>query len=185
MKKISYSDENQFLLQHRSKDISGMVFGRLTVVKFSHRQDRKTYWLCKCECGETAIVNARSLKAQNTKSCGCLHSEVASKTHKKPGYTYLINRKFLNYIKGAEKRKYKWDLTKEEFANLILKNCHYCGIDPSPLNGVDRFDNNQGYFKSNCVSCCKICNNSKSSMSPKEFEQWVMRIYGHLFEGDL
>lgn len=29
-------------------------------------------WLCKCDCGQTAIVETSNLTTGNTKSCGCL-----------------------------------------------------------------------------------------------------------------
>jgi 5-methylcytosine-specific restriction endonuclease McrA len=31
--------------------------------------------------------------------------------------------------------------------------------------GIDRIDNNKGYFWENCVPACKECNTSKSSCS--------------------
>ena len=36
-------------------DLVGQKFGRLTVVKFSHVRDSRTYWLCKCDCGTEVI----------------------------------------------------------------------------------------------------------------------------------
>lgn len=59
------------------KDLTGEHFGRLTVVGLSHR-DRwgKTVWTCLCECGTTTKVSPSSLKCGDTRSCGCLHSEI-------------------------------------------------------------------------------------------------------------
>ena len=39
-------------------------------------------WKCVCDCGNEVIVNAHSLKDGKTKSCGCLNTEVRSKTAK-------------------------------------------------------------------------------------------------------
>ena len=60
-------------------DLCGMKFGLLTVVKRiedmeSRRYKRRTYYECLCECGNTTIVEAYSLKIGDTKSCGCLKS---------------------------------------------------------------------------------------------------------------
>ena len=66
--------------RERADDLIGRIFGRLTVIR---RADRKTgtlgvYWVCLCECGETLVVPGNNLKSGNTKSCGCLHRELAS-----------------------------------------------------------------------------------------------------------
>ena len=34
----------------------------------------KSYWKCKCDCGNTIIVSGNSLQQENTKSCGCIKS---------------------------------------------------------------------------------------------------------------
>ena len=52
----------------------GDKFKKLTVINFhkktSINNNRKLYWLCKCECGITKSINARSLLNGDTKSCG-------------------------------------------------------------------------------------------------------------------
>ena len=58
------------------KNLVGQKFGRLTVVELDKSKKRNgTYWLCKCDCGNTSIVRSDSLISGNTKSCGCLASE--------------------------------------------------------------------------------------------------------------
>jgi hypothetical protein len=59
----------------------GEVFGRLTVVSYSHSVKRsdgvfgERVMNCKCECGKAMQVRTSNLRSGNTKSCGCLHSE--------------------------------------------------------------------------------------------------------------
>ncbi len=58
-------------------DLTGRVFGRLTVLGFARSIERAsgTYrlmWTCLCECGSTKEVQGSSLCSGNTKSCGCL-----------------------------------------------------------------------------------------------------------------
>lgn len=64
---------------YKIKDLSGQKFGRLTVIKRvvypEGIRQGKTHWLCKCDCGKTTVVAAKSLKKGTTKSCGCLRSE--------------------------------------------------------------------------------------------------------------
>ncbi len=45
-------------------DITGQVFGRLTVVRASNERnrDRDCLWLCLCQCGNETLVIARLLR---------------------------------------------------------------------------------------------------------------------------
>lgn len=56
----------------KTLDLKGQVFGRLTVVKFSHREKGKRYWLCKCECGNMHFATTGNLRNGSVQSCGCL-----------------------------------------------------------------------------------------------------------------
>lgn len=64
--------QGQFCEECRLQNISGQRFGKLKVLHYSHSQDRKSYWVCQCDCGNTSIVSSTNLKTGNTKSCGCL-----------------------------------------------------------------------------------------------------------------
>jgi len=52
----------------------GQKFGRLTVTEFFQRKNGRDKYVCLCDCGKEAIVEARNLKGGYTKSCGCLRS---------------------------------------------------------------------------------------------------------------
>jgi hypothetical protein len=56
-------------------DLTGKVFGKLTVVEYSHTKTIEgttyAYWQCKCTCGNKSIIQGSSLKCGATKSCGC------------------------------------------------------------------------------------------------------------------
>lgn len=39
-------------------------------------------WLCKCDCGQSTIVEASNLTTGNTKSCGCLRESAGELTIK-------------------------------------------------------------------------------------------------------
>ena len=56
-------------------DLTGMKYGRLTVVEFDRLQNHKTYWKCVCDCGLTVIATGNNLRSGNTSSCGCLRRE--------------------------------------------------------------------------------------------------------------
>ena len=52
----------------------GEKFGRLTVLKIK-RENKCTYYYCKCDCGNELWVRSDCLVSGNTKSCGCLSKE--------------------------------------------------------------------------------------------------------------
>lgn len=86
-------------------NIQGQKFGRLLVIekapKDTTKKDRCIRWVCQCDCGNTVIVSGAKLRNGNTKSCGCLQKEIASKTRMKD----LSNQKFgkLTAIKPVDK----------------------------------------------------------------------------------
>ena len=64
------------------KDLTGMKFNRLTVIKRIENKGKYVCWLCKCDCGNEVRVVTADLKRDNTKSCGCLQKELNSKRAK-------------------------------------------------------------------------------------------------------
>lgn len=55
----------------------GKTFNRLTVIEDTGKRtkNRSVIWLCQCSCGNFKEVSTSCLKTNNTKSCGCLHSD--------------------------------------------------------------------------------------------------------------
>jgi len=60
-------------------DITGKRFGRLTAVRLVRKNP--TYWECRCDCGSVLPVFAPNLSRGNTRSCGCLRSEMRTKAN--------------------------------------------------------------------------------------------------------
>lgn len=61
-------------------DLTGHKYGKLLVVGLNgyrySTSGRKVYlWNCKCDCGNDAVVESKSLRSGNSKSCGCLAME--------------------------------------------------------------------------------------------------------------
>lgn len=62
------------------QDLTGMKFGRLTVIEqsadyISPKNRHEIRWLCKCDCNNKVIVRSSALKSGDTHSCGCLANE--------------------------------------------------------------------------------------------------------------
>lgn len=71
---------------NRIKDLTGQVFGRLTVLRL-YGKDKKgrAMWECQCECGNIKVAQSYLLTAGYTRSCGCLARETRSAAGKKVG----------------------------------------------------------------------------------------------------
>lgn len=90
--------------------------------------------------------------------------------------------RYYNYIYGAKERSLSWDavtMTREYCVSLMLSLCHYCN-QRDGLNGIDRFDNEQGYTKKNCVPCCAKCNIMKGTIHGLEYIDHCGKIYQHV-----
>jgi hypothetical protein len=177
------------------KDLTGLRYHRLVVIKRHPNINGKVMWECVCDCGTETIVrgDAFTQKASNhTRSCGCLQKEKAAENGKK-GYlgfnVYLKNCVLLNYKQRADKHGIEFKLSREEFMSFLDKSCAYCGNKNTntmknrrnkevlKYNGIDRIDSNKGYSLDNTVSCCNVCNYAKSDMGKQEFLSWLKRAY--------
>lgn len=54
------------------KNYSGYKFNMLTVLNNYETRKGRTYWHCKCDCGNETWVSAGNLISGEVKSCGCL-----------------------------------------------------------------------------------------------------------------
>ena len=167
------------------QNLIGKKFGRLTAIS-RNRINKVTFYTCECECGKRVVVRYENLYNKTTKSCGCLRTELLKK-RTKPN-NECNKRSIYNYYKrNAKDRNLEWKISFDFLRSLILKPCHYCGIEGftatisrsgSKLkhNGIDRIDNEIGYTEENCVPCCRICNFAKRDLSLEEFKNWLRRL---------
>lgn len=97
-------------------DLTGNVFGRLTVLgdDGTRNKNSNVLWLCSCECGNTTHVRADHLKNGRTKSCGCLNEEKKHERFKDLSNTETDNFKIIDRAYSKNQRVY-W--------NCICKHC--------------------------------------------------------------
>lgn len=66
----------------RAIDLTGTKYGRWTVIKKAESFSAKSpLWECVCECGTVRAVLRNHLRSGHSRSCGCLKSEVSSRTN--------------------------------------------------------------------------------------------------------
>jgi hypothetical protein len=180
-------------------DLTGRRFERLVVLGragVSHTGKRQ--WLCQCDCGKQHVTNTGALNANATRSCGCLHDELATQRVRmfapkpKPTGMSALKHVYNQTRNNAQKvRGLEFMLTFGQFLDLVRCDCAYCGGPPSNTarykgcngvpryTGIDRVDNTRGYHLDNCIPCCETCNKAKRTLSLREFAQWVTRLARH------
>lgn len=108
----------------RFKDLTGMKFGRLTVIERTENRGKEVMWLCKCDCGNECIVRARNLVNKITKSCGCLQKDSA----KSLNYVNLVGKQFGRLIviepSGSDKHGNSLWKCKCDCGNISITTSH-------------------------------------------------------------
>ena len=146
-------------------DLTGRRFGRLTVIEEAPQaKPGKTRWLCKCECGKEKIVAGRELRTGDTKSCGCLKSELVAKRMSELLKTHgesrtklyqkwhsmiwrCTNPKDISYkhygLRGI-RVCHEWESNFLSFKEWALRNGYSDDLE------IDRIDVNKDYCPENC-----------------------------------
>lgn len=142
-------------------DLTGQRFGRLVVTKEQGRsKSGKVKWLCVCDCGKSTSVIGCDLRSGRTKSCGCLHKEVAKVNSTKHGKRYL--RIYRIWCSMKRRTRVMTDTGYEKYGGRGIDICSEWAenfesfYEWSVANGyaenltIDRINNDKGYSPENC-----------------------------------
>lgn len=186
---------SEYMSNKRSLNLLGRRFGRLLVLSKSSKKGKggQTYWVCLCDCGNKKEIVTSSLINGNSTSCSCYVRELLSKANKIEYGLASKNALYKSYMGRANRKGISFDLSFEEFLNLVQQKCFYCDSEPENIagnrkytngsfvyNGIDRVDNTRGYTIENCVPCCEDCNRAKNSRPQREFIEWGKKLGNHL-----
>lgn len=190
--KRSIASENHFNLI----DLTGLSFGRLSVVSLSHTNLNGAYWRCLCECGASHVVLGKLLRNGKTNSCGCLrketsrdkqflHGEANSPTKEYEAYKNARSRcnnpkniGFAHY--GGRGIEFRF----ESFQAFLRE----LGRRPSPSHSLDRI-NNDGHYESGnvrwAVKAVQLMNRSVAKPvtfhgESKPVRQWAEEAHLHI-----
>lgn len=152
-------------------------------------------WKCIDDLGNIKYFRARKLttlkSSEENKILYDKNLEVLVKNNK---HQYGVRNKYYqNYKNNALSRNHIFELLFDDFNNVIIQNCYYCGQEPQfndrwikiehknqpklAYNGIDRVDSLKGYTINNVVPCCSKCNLMKNIFTSEEFLHHISKIY--------
>ena len=138
------------------KNLTGMVFNKLTVISLSKKVSNKgeRYWYCRCECGNKCEVKGTNLIKGRTTSCGCnkkgIHvthgmtnsTEYTIWTELKRRCNRSNHKDYVNYGGRGIRVCKRWE---DSYTDFFID----MGKRPEGTT-LDRIDNEGDYCKENC-----------------------------------
>jgi hypothetical protein len=145
-------------------NITGEKYGRLTVLNYIGTKNGTAVWRCRCDCGNEVNAKSNALKNGKTKSCGCMHREIAARTAKKTHTKHGMIKTRLYHIwtnikqrcRNKKQYAYKWygergiDICDEWFNSFEAFRDWALNSGYRDDLTIDRIDNNGNYEPLNC-----------------------------------
>lgn len=177
--------------QSSRKDLKEQRFGDLLVIDYAYYLNRRTYWLCRCNCGEEVVIASRDLVRKDSKSrktCGCR------------GYRGIIPGMFWSsFFKMVKKRVGDrecfnlFDIDYDYMCDLFLKQNSRCALSGLLIQfgktkkeqykettaSVDRIDSTKGYIKGNVQWVHKDINWMKGDIEENKFVELCGYIWNN------
>ncbi len=138
------------LLDSRARNLTGLKFGKLTVVRpTARRLGEFVIWECLCECGRTIEASSARLRPGRTWHCGCTKAKRAQRQDRE----YRIWCDMRNRCNNPNNKRYhrygarginiceRWNV----FANF-LSDMGKCPVGMT----IDRINNDSNYEPANC-----------------------------------
>ena len=153
---------------HNFIDLTGQVFGRLTIIKqVLSQKPKQVRWLCLCECGIEIETYGVNLRTGDKRSCGCLRRDIVTAKNRTADFiathtTHGISQtpEYMSW-RGMISRCYNPnDISYANYGGRGIKVCHRwhdvtnfladMGQKPSIEMQIERIDNNDNYCPRNC-----------------------------------
>ena len=144
-------------------DLTGKRFERLVVEALSERKSgRKSYWICRCDCGNKKEVRSDSLMCGAIRSCGCLKREAEvvnfriKNNHKRSSHPVykrwnaMMQRCYNSNTVAYKHYGARGIIVCEEWHDIerFIEWAEKSGFDPNLT--IDRIDVNGNYEPGNC-----------------------------------
>lgn len=161
---------------YRDGDRKRRSLAKLIILTFQDPIEKKEDWVPHYLNGDRTDCRVSNLVP--------LPRSLMRRTRSDTGKSDPCYRKVFNEYKSrANQKGTAFQISEDQFVELLLKDCFYCGASPTyrekpkaEVNGVDRVYSDVGYVLGNCVPCCRKCNVWKLDADPKEFVRRAIRI---------
>jgi hypothetical protein len=172
---------------HNKIDLTGKIFGKLTVLKDSgRRKSRRPIWLCQCSCGQQTDVLGKYLVNGDTKSCGCYSKGNA---YNRTGFKELSGSYWYIVTSQAKRRGIPCTISAEQAYHQMEKQQWRCAMTGEPLAfavnlrdskgqtaSLDRIDNLKGYTINNIQWVQKEINIMRNRLDLVKFKSWCQKV---------
>jgi len=140
-------------------DLTGMIFGRLRVIRLFGIKCGRSSWECICQCGKKTIAEQDALKSKKKISCGCAHIEML-KAQSKKNITHGCSKKRIYRIWYGMKMRCEYQKHKsfKNYGGRGIKVCAEWHDAATFINwafshgyrndlSIDRFPNRNGNYE--------------------------------------
>lgn len=176
-------------------DLTGKIFGFLTVVKRLPEKTkyRGVLWECRCTCGEIVNLPSNSLTSGNNITC---RSAKCRKNWHNPRVGEITLSHINSIRQNAIKRNLSFSVTPQYLWELFLAQKRKCVLSGMELSfassattrtsdttaSLDRIDNFKGYDVGNVRWIHKVINKMRSNCTDDIFIEWCRKCYLYQYE---
>lgn len=141
-------------------------------------------------CGTTIQEHIKGLRGKDVQQCEHCYKKQRGTEESRERIQRDFNkerqdniaRHMNEYISSAYKRGKSFELTQDQFEELVTGICSYCGFQSETVIGIDRLDSDKGYTVQNTVPCCAVCNHMKGVRTPQQLKEHITKMYLHMLK---